>query len=471
VQWGVWLTLATQALKCERHGEATRLTCVECGKPICPKCAVRTDVGLKCEADAKGVELSKETLALLRPSRTPLYMGLAGAVVFIALLAFLLTRGGDEAGETNTAALPAVGAWSPVPDLVNIRGTTTVVLLKDGKALAAGGGVGQIAIAASEIFDPTAGVWQNTGAMNQARRGHQAVLLGDGKVLVAGGISEGELLASAEVYDPGTGRWTTVAPMNTPRLGSTLTLLANGNVLATGGTSADTAAGAGGGQTIRPDNTAEIYNTQANRWTRTAAAMSTPRFEHTATLLDDGRVLIAGGQGPPISGSSAALATTEIYDPAVDSFRKSNDMGDARFNHAAVKLPDRTVMVVGGAGGTNGDTSLATAEVFNPGDGSWTSAGALSGSRTGHVATVFSDGRVLVAGGESVTRGSRRSLASAEIFTLDKREWRSAGNMNCPRSEASAALLGDGSVLVVAGDFAAPGQQPDPKGCADRYRP
>ena len=463
--------MATQALKCERHGEATRLTCVECGKPICPKCAVRTDVGLKCEADAKGVELSKETLAMLRPSRTPLYMGLAGIGLIVALALFLALRGGGDDEGANTQALPAVGTWSPVPDLVSIRGTTTVVLLKDGKALAAGGGVGQIAVNASELFDPAAGVWQATGTMTQARRGHQAVLLGDGKVLVAGGISEGELLSSAEIYDPATGRWTATAPMNTPRLGATLTLLANGNVLTTGGTSADTASGAGGGQTIRPDATAEIYNTQTGRWSKTSGAMSTPRFEHSATLLDDGRLLIAGGQGPPISGSSAALASTEIYDPAVDSFRKSNDMGDARFNHVAVKLPDRSVLVVGGAGGTNGDTSLATAEVFNPGDGSWTAAGPLSGSRTGHSAAVFPDGRVLVAGGESVNRGNRRSLASAELFTLERREWRSAGNMNCPRSEAAATLLGDGSVIVVAGDFAAPGQQPDPKGCADRYRP
>jgi len=290
-------------------------------------------------------------------------------------------------------------------------------------------------------------------------------------VLVAGGISEGDLLASAEIYDPATGRWTTTAPMIVPRLGNTLTLLANGNVLATGGTAAETASGAGGGQTIRPDATAETYNVASGTWTKTSGAMSTPRFEHSATLLDDGRLLIVGGQGPPISGSSAALATTELYDPAVDSFRKSNDMTDARFNHTAVKLPDRSVMVVGGAGGTNGDTSLATAEVFNPGDGRWTSAGALSGSRTGHSAAVFADGRVLVTGGESVTRGNRRSLASAEIFTLERREWRSAGNMNCPRSEAGASLIGDGSVLVVAGDFAAPGQAADPKGCADRYRP
>jgi hypothetical protein len=462
--------VATQVLKCEAHGEATRLTCVQCGKPICPKCAVRTDVGLKCEADAKSVELSKETKALLRPSRTPIYLGIAGVALLIVFGVALAMRGGSDK-QASTAPLPAVGQWAAVPDLVNIRGTTTAVVLKDGKALAAGGGVGQQGVAAAELFDPASGVWTPTGSLNQARRGHQAVLLPDGRVLVAGGINEGQLLASAEIYDPGTGKWTTTTPMSTPRLGNTLTVLANGNVLATGGTSADTASGAGGGQTIRPDGTAEVYNVAAGTWTPTSGAMSTPRFEHTATLLDDGRVLIAGGQGPPVSGNTAALATTEIYDVAVNSFRKSNDMGDARFNHTAVKLPDRTVLVVGGSGGQNGDTSLATAEVFNPSDGSWSSAGTLTNSRTGHTATVFNDGRVLVTGGESVTRGNRRALKSAEIFSLDKKEWRSAGDMNCPRSEASAVLLNDTSVLVVAGDFAAPGQQPDPKGCADRYRP
>ena len=197
--------MATQALKCERHGEATRLTCVECGKPICPKCAVRTDVGLKCEADAKGVELSKETLAMLRPSRTPLYLGLAGLGVLLALIIFGLTRGGDD-GETPTAALPAVGAWTASPDLVSIRGTTTAVVLKDGKVLAIGGGVGQQGVAAVEVFDPASGVWQATTPMAQARRGHQATLLGDGRVMVAGGINEGELLASVEIFDPASSR-------------------------------------------------------------------------------------------------------------------------------------------------------------------------------------------------------------------------------------------------------------------------
>src|SRR6476660_4351982 len=113
--------MATQALKCERHGEATRLTCVECGTPICPKCAVRTDVGLKCENDAKGAVLSKETLALLRPSRMPIYLGVAGVVVLLGIIGLVFLRGGDST-DVSTQPLPAVGTWAPVPDLVSIRG-------------------------------------------------------------------------------------------------------------------------------------------------------------------------------------------------------------------------------------------------------------------------------------------------------------------------------------------------------------
>ena len=246
--------MATQALKCERHGEATRLTCVDCGKPICPKCAVRTEVGLKCEADARGVEVPKEALAALRPSsRTPLLLALAGAVVLAAVIVLLAMRSSDD-GEDTPAALPPVGSWTATPDLATIRGTTGAVVLQDGKVLAAGGGVGQIPINSAELFDPGPGQWRPTGPMTQARRGHSVAVLADGRVLVAGGIAEGELLASAEIFDPATGRWSSTAPMNAARLGHSLTVLADGRVLAAGGSSLGGAEGAGGGQTIRPES-------------------------------------------------------------------------------------------------------------------------------------------------------------------------------------------------------------------------
>lgn len=461
--------MATQALKCERHGESTRLTCVDCGKPICPKCAVRTEVGLKCEDDATPAAIPEKALAMMRPSRTPLYLGLAGAALIVVLIAVLLVnRGGDE---EQPAAAPPVGTWRQAPDLAGIRGTATATVLNDGKVLVAGGGVGAIPVNAVEVFDPASGTWTPTGTLTQARRGHQAALLADGRVLVTGGRdADGEPMASAEVYNPETRTWSETAPMSIGRIGHTLTTLPDGRVLVVGGTSRGPS-GASGGQTIRPDASAEIFDARTGTWEATAP-LRTARFEHTATALPDGKVLVTGGQGPDATGKIAALESTEVYDPAADGFVSSTNLGEPRTNHAAVLLNDRsTVLVVGGAGGPNADVSLGSAEIYDSRSGSWTNVGPLNSTRTGETATLLDDGRVLVAGGESAQRGQRRSLQSAEIYDPNTREWGSAGDMACPRSEQAAVLLGDGTVLVVAGDGAFPGQNPIAQGCADRYQP
>ncbi|MCA1691343.1 MAG: hypothetical protein LC733_03745 [Actinobacteria bacterium] len=462
--------MATQALKCERHGESTRLTCVDCGKPICPKCAVRTAVGLKCEDDATPAAIPEKALAMMRPSRTPLYLGLAGLAVAALLIAFLVSSSGDDDDEPTQAALPPVGTWTQAPDLASIRGTTAAVTLRDGKVLVAGGGVGAIPVAAAELFDPATGQWRATGALNEARRGHAAAVMADGRVLVAGGRNpDGDPTPSAELYDPATGTWAVTAPMSLGRIGPTLSVLGDGRLLVAGGSAPGTG-GAGGGQTIRPDATAEIFDPRTSTW-RTTNAMSTARFEHTATVLADGKVLMAGGQGPGEGGRLTALVTTELYDPAADTFVGSTNLGEGRANHAAVLLNDKsTVLVVGGVGGTNTDVSLGSAELYDARSGSWTRVAPLAGSRTGSSATLLADGRVLVAGGESSTRGQRRSLRQGEVFDTQSREWRSAGDMACPRSEHAAVLLSDASVLVVAGDAAFPGQAPIAQGCADRYR-
>lgn len=460
--------MATQTLKCERHGELTRLTCVDCGKPICPKCAIRTEVGLKCEVDAKPADVPKEALALLKPSRTPLYLGVGGAVAAIVLIVVVLaTRGGDT--PDATPQLPPIGSWSEAPALASIRGTTTAVLLANGKALVAGGGVGAIPIAAAELFDPATNTWARTGDLKEARRGHQAVLMADGKVFVAGGRNdEGNPMASAEIYDPATGVWTTAAPMTLGRIGHTMSLLSDGRILVAGGTALGPG-GSGGGQTIRPDASAEIFNPKTGKWSGTNA-MSTPRFEHTATLLSDGKVLIVGGQGPADGGRLIALSSTELYDPAADGFVSSTALGEGRANHAAVLLADKTVLVMGGVGGPNADIALASAELYDARSGSWTRISPIAMARTGHTATLLPDGKVLMAGGESAQRGSRRSLTHGEIYDPQAHEWRSANEMKCPRSEQAAVLLGDSTVLVLAGDAAFPGQTPIAQGCVDRYK-
>ena len=463
--------MATQALKCERHGELTRLTCVDCGKPICPKCAVRTEVGLKCEDDATPAAIPEKALAMMRPSRTPLYLGLAGVAVVLILILFL-TLSSNDSEDKPAAALPPVGSWTQAPDLATIRGTASAVTLKDGKVLVAGGGVGAIPVAAAELFDPGTGQWRATGALNEARRGHTAVLLNDGRVLVAGGRNaDGDPAPTVEVYDPAAGSWATTAPMSKGRIGHTMSLLADGRVLVAGGSTPQGSGAAGGGQTIRPDASAEIYDPASGAW-RTTNSMSTDRFEATASPLADGKVLIVGGQGPGEGGRLTALATAELYDPAADTFVNTSDLAEGRTNHAAVLLADRsTVLVVGGVGGPNSDVSLGSAELYDARSGSWSRAAPLAESRTGATATLMADGRVVVAGGESSTRGQRRSLRKGEVFDPQAREWRSAGEMACPRSEQAAILLSDGTVLVVAGDAAFPGQAPIAQGCVDRYRP
>jgi hypothetical protein len=425
---------------------------------------VRTEVGLKCEADARPDVETPVVVPGGARSRRPLLLGVGGLVVLLVGIALAVSSRGGGGGR-QPAALAPVGRWSQAPDLVSIRGTTSAVVLRDGRVLVAGGGVGQIPLAATEIFDPASGQWRSTGNLTQPRRGVAAVLLADGRVLASGGRGEnGNPSAAAELYDPATGRWTATAAMAEGRLGHSLTALADGRVLAAGGTVTGVAP-TGGTQSVRPDATAELYDPTKGAWAA-VAPMGSPRFEHTATLLVDGRVLVAGGQG-----ADGPLASSEIFDPAVSAFIRSNDMGEARTNHAAVRLADRGVLVVGGAGGANGDLSLASAEVFDPNRGAWVRVAPLAQARTGETATLLGDGRVLVAGGESASRGTRRSLSSAEVYDARSGTWRSAGSMACPRSEQAATLLSDGSVLVVAGDAAFPGQQPDPKGCADRYVP
>ena len=158
--------------------------------------------------------------------------------------------------------------------------------------------------------------WTATGNMITARADHTATLLPDGKVLVAGGNDfvgsnfVGFLPASAELYDPSSGSWTATGTMVTPRTGHTATLLPDGKVLVAGGAGGS---GSDGGWAT----SAELYDPSGGSWTATGTMVS-PRQWHTATLLPDGKVLVAGGWGSrPISFELAntATAAAELYDP------------------------------------------------------------------------------------------------------------------------------------------------------------
>ncbi len=441
---------------CAAHGVETRLQCAECGDPICLRCQVRTEVGLKCERCAALPASSVPRRARRIGGPIAALLGIV-MVAVASLVVVRLVSSPTKSGGTVPRPSPA-GHWRALPDLADIRGGTSAVLLPDGRVLAVGGGIGAIPLAGSDVFDPTTQRWSPSGPMHDARRGNSTVVLADGRVLTAGGISAGRVLASAEVWNPSTGVWTRMAPMKEARFNNALMLLRDGRVLAAGGTAATTTSSLA---------SAEVYDPRANTWTAAGGPMLTSRSDAAAAMLSDGRVLVAGGF-TEVQGNPVATASAEIFDPVVGVFTRVASMQQARQDFTLTALRQGRVLAVGGSAGSD---ALASAETFDPTTGQWTATGSLAQPRRLHSASLLSNGTVLVAGGEFVTEGSRTSLTSAEIFQPTSGKWRPAASMSCPRSAQAQVTLHDGRAIVVGGDAAFPGQPPQAQACSEVFTP
>ncbi|XYH96310.1 Kelch repeat-containing protein [Sorangium sp. So ce1128] len=173
-------------------------------------------------------------------------------------------------------------------------------------------------------------------------------------------------------------------------------------------------------------------------WTVTAPSKATLRRNHTATLLPDGRVLVAGGlQQEGVFDDAIELASALVYDPALDAWLPAAPMSQARWGHTATLLPGGRVLVTGGAG------TLATAELYDSTTDTWTPTVAMTAARWLHTATELADGRVLVAGGAAA--------ATAEIYDPAADSWSPTPAMSIARVEHTATRLQDGRVLIAGG--------------------
>jgi hypothetical protein len=278
--------------------------------------------------------------------------------------------------------------------------------------------------------------------MGTPRRAHTATALPDGTVLIAGGenaslVRGGRSLDSAELYDPDKDRflqWSGLR-MTSPRSGHTATLLRNGKVLLAGGWSSTLLA------------SAEIYDPAASKFAPTGS-MSAARHAHTATLLPDGKVLIAGGS----NSSGAALRTAEIYDPSTGAFAPTGGLVTARERHLAIPLAHGQVLIVGVAAGRG--QGLAAAEVYDPPSGKFSETGSLTANGAGAAARL-KDGKVLVVG----LPGSAANLYDAVSGKFSAVTCRADGAAAGPVTTAclrlgtfvSATLLESGKVLIAHG--------------------
>jgi hypothetical protein len=348
----------------------------------------------------------------------------------------------------SIAVAQTPGTFTPASNMTTGRSFHSAVLLRDGKVLVVGGGN-----ASAEIYDPAVGTFSAAGNLTKMRGHTMATLLGDGRVLIAGGddsAGDAPLKSTAELYDPSTGTFTRTGDMVTIHVGSMATLLNDGKVLIVGGVTSLCC-------TPATAASAEVFDPFTGTFTLTGMYESAgdglvitagPNVS-TATLVFDGRVLIAGEP------------TSELYDSVQGTFSRTGTMttpcvlgGNPRYiaGRTATLLMNGKVLLTGGAHEDCG--RFVDAELYDPPIGMFTATGSMTRARDNHAATLLADGRILITGGESHDGGIfSGTTASAEIYDPATGTFAAAGNMTARRAGHTATLLPSGTVLITGGYF------------------
>ncbi len=254
--------------------------------------------------------------------------------------------------------------------------------------------------------------------------------------------------APAQAQTSPQGSWELTGALGTPRFDHTLTLLANGKVLATAGRTSPAG-------TVF--NTAEVYDPVTEQWTPTGP-MNDYRWQHTATLLADGRVLVAGGFGglPTGTGDNAqpVVNTAEIYNPNANTWTPTGSMNVRRALATATLLPNGQVLVAGGRWCPDAPPATCnftfrsdTAELYDPATGTWTPTGSMTQARHTTGSVLLQDGRVIVPAGFTNNGNGN----NADTYNAGTGTWTATSNLNVARARQGAMLLQDGRVMVVGG--------------------
>lgn len=349
---------------------------------------------------------------------------------------------------------PSTGTFIPSRATMSSgRLTSTATSLGNNTTVLVAGGQGPTSLQTAELYQSIGDSFTLTkGGLNHVRVAHTATYLDPavvdalgGQVLIAGG-DEFSVAGTAETYDPTSNAFIETGNMTSPRIQHTAVLIshcgcaADGSVLIVGGYDNHS----------NVLSSAELYNPVTKTFTATGK-MHSPRFRHTATLLDNGMVLITGGASKLSSENNInpALNTAELYNPKTGTFTLTKTpMTAYREAHAASLLQDGTVLLTGGQ--DNHFLIENSAEIFNPTTGTFSStspegcagipapAGCMSSGRDFHLSQTLPDGRVLIAGG---INSAFTTIATAELYNPTTHTFTPTGSMSIPRSGAAASII------------------------------
>ena len=301
------------------------------------------------------------------------------------------------------------GTWATTGTLNNPRYYTSGEPLTNGEAVVVGGYGSAGYLATAERYSTTTGLWTLTPSMSTTRYLLRTTRLADGRVLATGGYGSTGYLASAELYDPVANTWSAAGTMPAARYQHSANLLANGKVFVAGG--------------YPNTNTAALYDPALNSWAGTAS-MVAARYGHLgATFASGTKVLVAGGYTTTYSN------TAEIYDVSTNSWSAAANMAAGRGWGLGGTLTNGKVLHAGGYGCSTGCTYLASSEVYDPATNSWTTTGDMISSRyyADPDSILLSTEEMLTAGGY----GSAGYQNSAELFKLVPIGGPCAGNGEC----------------------------------------
>ncbi len=335
---------------------------------------------------------------------------------------------------------PVPPSWSRESPLAQTRSYAQAVTLVTGEVLIVGGmgrdESGRVVMrTGAVIFHPLANVAIDIGDLGIGRMWHTLTRLADNRVLVAGGVERTvmgyDTLGVAQLYDTRTRGWSNAAPMRHPRSDHAATLLRDGRVLV-----------AGGHYGPLPMAYVEIYNPRTNDWSPVAPLPKT-RWSFSMTTLRDGRVLVAGGFEQPGLQTSSTL----LYDPVRDSWVEGPRLQWERANHTTVALRSGDLLLIGGQ-----REGAGTAERYDARLGRFVPAGTLANPRMFAQAAERPDGSVVLIGGILRPESGEGFVPNAltEVWDPETNEWTPVQSAPTARAGGTVALV-NGAVCIFGG--------------------